>query len=137
MIHKLKIIIILVSVNFLLGNSACTSFATGALEAYNENSQAQRSSSSSTSSYKLNKNEGIVVATFSGCSYFIADGNRGLYVLEWFGGYSPYEGDLIYGDICSYGMKNVKYSNGRTGKVWVEDFWESKSAAMDEINDHC
>ena len=82
--------------------------------------------------------EGRVVRRFRGCDYFIADGDRGLYVLEWYGGYDPSEGDRISGDIGSYGFASVTYGNvNRTGRVWVEDFLESSSAAMDEINDHC
>ena len=81
--------------------------------------------------------EGEVVKTFSGCDYFIADGPRGLYVLEWFGGYDPDEGDRISGDIGSYGMKDVIFNGSRRGRVWVEDFLESASAALEEIKDHC
>jgi|TARA_B110000967_G_C18315618_1_gene285037 hypothetical protein len=33
-------------------------------------------------------------------------------------------------------MKRIKYQNGGSGKVCVEDFLESKSAVIDEINDH-
>ena len=50
---------------------------------------------------------GVVVKVFSGCDYFIADGPRGLYVLEWYGGYDPNEGDKIVGDIGSYGFEDV------------------------------
>ena len=81
---------------------------------------------------------GIVVARFGSCDYFIADGPRGLYVLEWFGGYDPSEGDRIYGEIGSYGTKDVHYPDSdRTGRVYVEDYLESESAAIDEIRDHC
>ena len=81
--------------------------------------------------------QGYVVKTFSGCDYFIADGPRGLYVLEWYGGFDPSEGDTITGDIGSYGMKDVTYNNSYLGRVWVEDFLESPDAAMEEISDHC
>ena len=81
---------------------------------------------------------GIVVARFGSCDYFIADGPNGLYVLEWYGGYYPDEGDQIYGEIGSYGMVDVFYPDqSLEGSVWVEDFWESKSGAIDEIRDHC
>ena len=80
---------------------------------------------------------GEVVKTFSGCDYFIADGPSGYYVLEWYGGYDPYEGDTIAGEIDSYGMKDVLYNGNRSGRVWVEDYLESSSQAMDEIQDHC
>ena len=79
----------------------------------------------------------VVVATYGSCDYFIADGPKGLYVLEWFGGKIPSEGDIFFGDVGSYGMKRIEYQNGGSGKVWVEDFLESNSAAIDEINDHC
>jgi hypothetical protein len=81
--------------------------------------------------------QGYVVKEFSGCDYFIADGPRGLYVLEWYGGYDPSEGDTITGDIGSYGFKDVIYNNSYPGRVWVEDFLESPDAAMEEIRDHC
>ena len=78
-----------------------------------------------------------VVQTFSGCDYFIADGPRGLYVLEWYGGHIPSESDTISGDIGSYGMKDVRYNYGSSGNVWVEDFLETSNSAMEEIRDHC
>ncbi len=80
---------------------------------------------------------GEVTHRFSGCDYFIADGPSGYYVLEWYGGYDPYEGDTIYGEIDSYGLKDVLYNESRKGRVWVENYLESASSAMDEIQDHC
>lgn len=86
---------------------------------------------------ELFADQGWVVKTFSGCDYFIADGPKGLYVLEWYGGWDPDEGDVIVGDIDSYGMHEVIYNDGINGLVWVEDFLESNDQAWDEINDHC
>jgi hypothetical protein len=80
---------------------------------------------------------GEVVKRFGSCDYFIADGPNGYYVLEWYGGYDPDEGDTIFGDINSYGMEDVLYNGSREGRVWVEDFLESTSAALEEIQDHC
>jgi hypothetical protein len=88
-------------------------------------------------SVTVNADSAYVVMKFSGCDYYIADGDRGLYVLEWFGGYDPDEGDTINGDIGSYGMKDITINGSRSGRVWVEDFLESDSGAMDEIKDHC
>lgn len=82
--------------------------------------------------------QAVVVAKFGTCDYFIADGSRGLFVLEWYGGYEPDEGDTIVGDIASYGFKDVYYpNNGTTGRLWVEDYLESKTSAMEEIIQHC
>ena len=79
----------------------------------------------------------VVIATFGFCDYFIADGPNGLYVLEWYGGKIPTEGDIFFGDIGSYGFKEIDFQNGQSGRVWVEDYWQSESAAIDEINNHC
>ena len=81
--------------------------------------------------------EAYVVKRFSGCDYFIADGPNGLYVLEWYGGYDPDVGDRIKGGIATYGMQSVVYNNSFSGQVYVEDYLESNSGAMDEINNHC
>ena len=80
---------------------------------------------------------GQVVKTFYGCSYFVADGPGGLYVLEWYGGYDPSEGDTITGEIRSYGMKDVSYNQSYSGRVWVEDFLLSSSSAIEKIKDKC
>jgi hypothetical protein len=89
-------------------------------------------------SFKVFADVGVVVKRFGSCDYFIADGPRGLYVLEWYGGHDPIEGERIIGDIGSYGMKSVIYPNSNSrGQVWVEDFLESTSGALDEIADHC
>lgn len=80
---------------------------------------------------------GEVVKRFGSCAYFIADGPSGYYVLEWYGGYDPDEGDTIFGEISSYGMKDVLYNGTMEGRVWVEDYLESTSGALEEIQDHC
>jgi hypothetical protein len=48
-----------------------------------------------------------IVLRVSGCDYFVADGPNGYYILEWYGGYDPGKGDGIYGEIRSYGFKNI------------------------------
>ena len=79
-----------------------------------------------------------VIARFGSCFHFVADGPRGLYVLEWFGGYEPIEGDVIIGDLSSFGFEDVYYPLvNRKGRVWVEDYWESIGSASEEIIDHC
>jgi hypothetical protein len=81
---------------------------------------------------------GIVIKKFRSCDYFIADGPKGLYVLEWFGGHDPYEREKIIGNIGSFGMKSVVYPNSNSvGKVWVEDFLESPERALEIIRDKC
>ena len=80
----------------------------------------------------------VVVFYPSGCDYFIADGSKGFYLLEWYSGYDPSEGDLIAGDIGSYGFKDVYYpKQDRTGRVYVEDYLLSESSVIEEYNDQC
>lgn len=78
-----------------------------------------------------------VVFRISGCDYFIADGPNGLYVLEWYGGYDPDKGDGIYGEIRSYGFKNIIYSNGREGRIYVDDYALSRDSALERLQEQC
>jgi hypothetical protein len=78
-----------------------------------------------------------VLLRISGCDYFVADGPNGLYVLEWYGGYDPDKGDGIYGDIRSYGFKNVIYSNGREGRIYVDDYALSGDSALERLKEQC
>jgi hypothetical protein len=81
---------------------------------------------------------GVVIKRFANCDYYIVDGPKGLYVLEWFGGFDPSEGDKIIGNIGIFGIKEVFFpKSGRKGKVWVEDFLLSTSSALEKIKDKC
>ena len=125
------------AIALLLAISAlgCSAAATGAfLQGFSEGLQQPHTPAGYASDAA---EEGYVVVTISGCDYFIADGPRGLYVLEWYGGYVPAEGDRISGELSSYGMKDVIYNRRSSGTVWVEDYLETSSGAADEISDHC
>ena len=81
-----------------------------------------------------------VIFKKSGCrSYFLADGDSGgIYLLEWYGGYDPDEGDEIVGNIKSYGFKDVFYpKRNRTGRVYVDDYMLSRSRATEKIRGKC
>lgn len=72
-----------------------------------------------------------------GCDYFVADGPRGYYLLEWYGGYDPHEGDGIFGDIGGYGFKDVLYSNGRNGRLYVDDYMLGKDSVLEKLREKC
>ena len=79
-----------------------------------------------------------IVLNRPGCDYFIALGNSGYYLLEWYGGYDPSEGDVIVGPISSYGLHDVYYPEfDNDGNVCVENFWLQKNQALEEYIDHC
>lgn len=78
-----------------------------------------------------------VVLRVRGCDYFIADGPRGLYLLQHYGGYDPERGDGIHGEIRSYGFTTVIYSNGSDGRLYVDDYLLSRDSALEKIKDKC
>ena len=81
----------------------------------------------------------VVVAVRSGCrDHFVADGPQGYYLLEWYGGYSPSEGDVIIGDLGAYGFKDVFYpGNGSKGRLYVDDYLLSRSSAVEKYGAKC
>jgi hypothetical protein len=79
-----------------------------------------------------------VVIQKSGCGdYFVADGPNGHYLLEWYGGHSPSEGDVIIGPINSYGFKDVCYPGHGRGRVWVDDYLLSRTRALEKYIEKC
>jgi len=81
-----------------------------------------------------------VVFKRSGCrDYFLADGDGGgIYLLEWYGGHDPREGESIVGEIRSYGFKDVFYpDSGSSGRVYVDDYLLSRSSAVEKIREKC
>ncbi|QIK80891.1 hypothetical protein G7069_04310 [Lysobacter sp. HDW10] len=82
--------------------------------------------------------KGVVVYYESGCSYFIVETNLGYALLEWYGGHDPSKGEIIAGDFESFGFKNVyNLTADRETKVWVDNFWLSKSRAIEKYYDKC
>ena len=80
----------------------------------------------------------VVVARVSGCDYFLADGRKGLYLLEWYGGHDPDEGDTLVGEIASYGFQDVYYISVRSrGRIYVEDYLLSRSDAVEQLLEQC
>ena len=78
-----------------------------------------------------------IVLRVRGCDYFIADGPSGHYVLEWYGGYDPARGDGIFGELNVYGFKDVLYTGGRDGRVYVDDYLLGKESALEKLREKC
>lgn len=79
----------------------------------------------------------VVVLRIPGCSYYIADGKNGLYILEWFGGYDPSKGDILVGDFTGFGFRDIGIKGHGSGRVWVDNYLLSKSSAEEEIREKC
>lgn len=79
-----------------------------------------------------------VIVARSGCrSYFIADGPNGEYLLEWYGGHDPSEGDILIGPIDSYGFADVCYADHGEGRVYVDDYNLTHSRALEKLAEKC
>jgi hypothetical protein len=73
--------------------------------------------------------KGIVIYNQAGCrGRYIVETSLGYAILEWFGGNDPSEGDVLIGEIHSFGFKNL-YNITRRSKtrVWIEDYMIGKS----------
>jgi hypothetical protein len=80
----------------------------------------------------------VVVLYKSGCDYYIAETNKAYAILEWYGGNDPSEGNVLVGDFETYGMKDIyNLTADAETNVWVEDFWLSKSGAIEKYYEKC
>jgi hypothetical protein len=61
----------------------------------------------------------------------------GYYLLEWYGGYDPQKGDRIHGELATYGFQDVIYSNGQSGRVYVDDYLLSKERVITKVREKC
>ena len=85
----------------------------------------------------LQKERGVVVFADFDCNYFVIETRNGYTVAEnW--SFRPYTGDVLYGDLSFYGLKNVyNRSRGALMAIDVEDYWLSYFAAQDRISWYC
>src|SRR5262249_47307375 len=80
---------------------------------------------------------GLVVKK-SGWDYYLVETAMGSALLEWYGGNDPDEGDTLVGEYESYGMKDIfNVTAGSETRVWVEDFWLSRSSAIEKYRAKC
>ena len=86
----------------------------------------------------LNKERGIVVASDFSCDYFLVQTNRGYTMLRNWGGFSPFSGSVIYGDLSNWGLKTLyNRSEGRLINADVRDYRMSYFQAMDQMQWGC
>ena len=82
--------------------------------------------------------KGVVVFYQSGCDYFIVETTMGFSLVEWYGGYDPSKGDVLFGDFASYGFTDI-YDITADSKihVWREDYWLSKDDVVQQYFEQC
>ncbi len=81
----------------------------------------------------------VVIRRISGCDYFMVQTRQDYAVLEWYGGHDPDKGDVMIGNVNSYGLKNFIYADDddKTTKVYVEDYGLNKEEALDKLVEKC
>lgn len=82
--------------------------------------------------------KGPVVYRISGCDYFVVETPNGYDLLEWYGGHDPDKGDILVGAFEEYGMHDIyDESVEQETTVWVEEYWLSKSDALERLTEKC
>lgn len=87
--------------------------------------------------YWLSKERGEVVYSDTYCSYYVVETHFGFTVIQSYGS-KPYEGDILYGNFSSRGMRDIY--NRSTGYVFsgsVTDYWLTYSEAQDALDYYC
>ena len=60
----------------------------------------------------------------------------GYLLVEWYGGFSPSEGDIYVGDFSGYGFKELYCTNAEaTTRFYVEDYMASEDDAWEFLYD--
>lgn len=88
--------------------------------------------------YWLRKESGVVVYADGFCPYYVVETNNGYTIIRSVGGYLPYEGDIIYGDLSRRGVMNLyNYSDDIVISGEVTDYWLSYGDAQYYIDNLC
>jgi hypothetical protein len=72
------------------------------------------------------------------CDYFIVETDAGFCIFEWFGGSVPMEGDVLRGDLDSYGFQNA-YNVTQEAEItaYVEEYWLDQAEAIEKLYEMC
>lgn len=81
--------------------------------------------------------EGQVIYTKVGCSYYVVETLMGFSILEWYGGHIPLRGDIITGKLNLYGIHKVRYNHNSEGQVYINDTMLSRSDANSKFFEKC
>lgn len=86
----------------------------------------------------LDKEYGVVVYSDGYCPFYVIETYNGYTIVRSTGGYMPYEGDEIYGDISRYGYRDLyNYTENSIIRGEVVEYWLSYSEAQYMIDELC
>ncbi len=81
---------------------------------------------------------GFVVLRKGSCDYFLVETPAGYDLLEWYGGNDPARADELTGNFEEYGFHDIyNLTADEELRVWVEDYWLSKSSGLERLYDKC
>ena len=77
----------------------------------------------------------VVVYNKTGChDYYVAETNMGYVIIEWYGGTDPSEGDVLVGDLESYGFKDVyDLTKESSTRVYIDDYGLGKNSLQEKF----
>jgi len=89
-------------------------------------------------SYWLSKENGVVVYSDNYCPYYVVETYNGYAIVRSAEAYRPYEGDEMYGNLSSYGYKDIyNYTENRIIKGEVMYYWLTYAEAQYRIDNLC
>jgi hypothetical protein len=92
----------------------------------------------SDESYWLSRERGEVIYADNYCNYYVVETAHGYTVIRSYGGYVPYEGTIVYGDLSYSGTQD--FYNRSSGVIFtgtVTDYWLSYYEAQDALDYYC
>ncbi|MER3499263.1 MAG: hypothetical protein C4308_11845 [Chitinophagaceae bacterium] len=89
--------------------------------------------------YWMTKERGQVVYSSPTCSYYVVETSRGFTIIRAYNIKDrPYNGDIIYGDLSYYGLKD--FYNSTDGTIIsgdVKEYWLTYSQAQSALDYYC
>lgn len=93
---------------------------------------------SNDETYWLSQEEGEVVYTDPTCNYWVVETYNGYNIIYTNPGTRPYEGDLVYGNFSSRGIRDIyNFSGDYVFTGTVKDYWLSYNQALDALDYYC
>lgn len=84
--------------------------------------------------YNAYADRGVVVKEHD--DKYVIEYNMGYLLVEWYGGYSPTEGDVYVGEFNTFGMKELYCLNmDMETNFWIDDYMASRETAMEFLYD--
>ena len=75
---------------------------------------------------------GIVVYACS--SHYVVETYGGYVLLEWYGGADPVKGEGIFGDLHSYGFKDLVLIERKSEtRAWIDDYLLSRDSVLSKL----